>query len=358
MSNLLFSSFTLGDLNLKNRIVMAPMTRNRAIGNAANELMATYYQQRAEAGLIVTEGTAPSPHGLGYARIPGLFAANQVGGWQRVTEAVHAAGGRIFLQLMHTGRVSQRSNMPISARILAPSALPMQGKIYTDTQGMQPYSEPETMTETDIQNTIDEYAQAAKLAIQAGFDGVELHGANGYLIEQFISPISNHRSDAWGGSVDHRLQFPVKVAEKVAGSIGAGRVGIRVSPYGVFNDMAAYPEIEATYTELARRLSGLKLAYIHIVDHSSMGAPEVKSEMKQAIRKNFAGALILSGGYDAAKAEHDLQAKKADLIAFGRPFISNPDLVGKLKEGRPLREADAKTFYTPGEKGYIDYPRG
>jgi N-ethylmaleimide reductase len=320
--------------------------------------MVEYYRQRAQAGLIVTEGTSPSPHGLGYARIPGLFSVEQVQGWRKVTDAVHKEGGKIFVQLMHTGRVAHVHNLPQGARILAPSAIRMSGEVYTDKAQMQPYSEPEAMTEADIQKTIDEYVQSAKLAIEAGFDGVELHAANGYLLEQFINPASNQRRDDWGGTPEKRLKFVLKIAEKTAAAIGGSKVGIRVSPYGVFNDMQSYPEIEDTYTELAKHLSPLKLAYMHIVDHSSMGAPEVSDSVKQKIRSHFQGVLILSGGYDQLRAERDLEEKRADLIAIGRPFIGNPDLVAKLKSGRPLREADSATFYTPGEKGYTDYPIG
>jgi N-ethylmaleimide reductase len=358
MSNILFSPATLGSLKLKNHIVMAPMTRNRAIDYLPNELMAEYYRQRAGAGLIVTEGTSPSPNGLGYVRIPGLFSQEHVKGWRKVTDAVHAEDGKIFVQLMHTGRVSHLKNMPAGARVLAPSAIRMKGEIHTDVAQMQPHSEPEAMSEADIQNAIQEYVNSAKLAIEAGFDGVELHAANGYLIDQFINPASNQRTDAWGGTPSKRLEFAVQVAQKVAAAIGSAKVGIRVSPYGVFNEMQHFPEIEAAYAELAQRLSPLKLAYMHVVDHSSMGAPEVGASVKQKIRANFHGALILSGGYDAARAEQDLQEKRADLIAIGRPFISNPDLVEKLKAGRPLRDPDFTTFYTPGAKGYTDYPRG
>ncbi len=356
MSASLFSAYQLGSTSLKNRVVMAPLTRNRAIGFIPNELMATYYSQRAEAGLIVTEGTSPSPHGLGYTRIPGLFSKEQVEGWKKTTEQVHKAGGKIFVQLMHTGRASQVNNMPPGTRILAPSAIRLSGEIFTDTAGMQPYTVPEAMSEQDIQDTIEEYVRASQLAIEAGFDGVELHAANGYLIEQFIGPASNQRQDRWGGSIENRLRFPLTIAERVVKAIGASKVGMRVSPYGVFNDQTPYPELEDTYSELAKKLSGLNLAYMHVVDHSGMGAPEVKPSVKEKIRKNFTGTLILSGNYDVERAEQDLLAKKADLIAFGRPFISNPRLVSKLEKKLPLRESDPSTYYTPGAKGYTDYP--
>ncbi len=358
MTQALFSAYSLGPIALKNRIVMAPLTRNRAVDNVPNDLVVEYYKQRAHAGLIITEGTSPSPHGLGYARIPGLFSSDQVKGWRKVTEAVHAAGGKIFIQLMHTGRVSNVKNMPAGTKILAPSAIKMQGEVFTDAAGMQAYSEPQAMTEAEIQSTIDEYVSSAKLAIDAGFDGVELHAANGYLIEQFINPASNQRTDAWGGTLEKRIQFALKIAEKVSNAIGGTKVGMRVSPYGVFNDMTIYPEIDQTYTALAKGLSALKLAYVHIVDHSSMGAPEVQKSVKETIRSHFSGALILSGGYDRARAEEDIKNKRADLVAFGRPFISNPDLVEKLLEGKPLRDPDFSTFYTPGAKGYTDYPVG
>ncbi len=212
------------------------------------------------------------------------------------------------------------------------------------------------MTEAKIESTIEEFVQSARLAIEAGFDGIELHGANGYLIEQFISPSANQRQDKWGGSIDNRLRFALEVARRTAAAIGADRVGIRISPYGVFNDMGVYPDVDASYTELAKKLSELGLAYIHIVDHSSMGAPEVSPALKATIRKNFKGTLILSGGYDAARAEHDLTESKGDLVAFGRPFISNPRLPSKLKSGAPLAAPDFNALYTPGPQGYIDYP--
>jgi len=356
MSGQLFSSYKLGRLTLKNRVVMAPLTRNRAIDNLPNELMATYYRQRAEAGLIITEGTSPSPNGLGYARIPGLFSPAQVQGWKQVTQGVHAEGAAIFVQLMHTGRVSQQINLPEGAKVLAPSAIKLSGEVYTDKAQMQPYSEPQAMSEAEIEATIGEYVQAARLAMEAGFDGVEIHAANGYLIEQFINPSANQRSDRWGGSIENRLRFPLTIAKRTAEAIGADRVGMRVSPYGVFNDMGLYPEVDATYAELAKELQKLGLAYIHIVDHSSMGAPEVSPKVKASIREAFHGAVILSGGYDVARAEADLAEGKAQLVAFGRGFISNPKLVSRLKSGAALTPPDFETFYTPGAKGYTDYP--
>ena len=355
MSNTLFTPATLGKLQLKNRVVMSPMTRSRATGNVPNELMKKYYADRANAGLIITEGTSPSANGLGYARIPGMFSDEQVKGWKQVTDAVHAKGGKIFIQLMHTGRVSHPANLASNARIHAPSALAAPGEMWTDSNGMQPHPVPAEMSEADIALTIAEYANASKRAIEAGFDGVELHGANGYMIEQFLNTATNQRTDKWGGSVENRIRFAVEVAKATVTAIGADRVGMRISPYGVFNGTATDPKTDALYLRLVEELNNLGLAYIHVVDHSSMGAPEVSAELKAKIRANFKGKYILSGGYDAARANADLDAQKGDLVAFGRPFISNPDLVQKLQNGTALTAPDPGSFYTPGEKGYTDY---
>ena len=358
MRSILFSSFSLGKLSLDNRVVMAPMTRCRATADhLPTPVMAEYYGPRASAGLIVTEGTSPSPNGLGYARIPGLFTAAHVAGWRKVTEAVHAQGGHLFVQLMHTGRTSHPLNMPEGARILAPSPVALSGNMWTDQQGLQPYPVPTEMTEADIQQAIQEFAHASAQAVDAGFDGVELHGANGYLLDQFLNTATNQRTDGWGGSVTNRIRFVVEVARAAVARIGAHRVGLRISPYGVFNDMKPDPEMDALYAALAREVSALGLAYLHVVDHSAMGAPHVSASIKHVLRSTFKGAYILSGGYDsAARAESDLDDGYGDLVAFGRPFISNPDLVRRLKEQQPLAPPVADTFYTPGPAGYTDYP--
>ncbi|MDD3884353.1 MAG: alkene reductase [Gallionella sp.] len=357
MTQALFESAQLGPLTLVNRVVMAPMTRLRATGTHVPNvgLMATYYTQRAGAGLIITEGISPSPNGVGYARIPGIYNAEQLAGWRAVNAAVHAAGGRTFAQIMHTGRVSHPANMPSDARILAPSAITLSGEIWTDGAGMQPYARPEAMSEDDIATAIAEYANAAKNAIAAGFDGVELHAANGYLIDQFLNVASNQRTDRWGGSVENRIRFAVEVAKAAAAAIGAERIGMRVSPYGVFNDMQPDALMDVLYARLVEALNEIGLVYIHVVDHSSMGAPEVSPAIKAAIRNGFKGKYILSGGYDLARANADLQAGRGDLVAFGKAFISNPDLVHKLKTGQALTPWDMNTFYTPGEQGYTDY---
>jgi N-ethylmaleimide reductase len=358
MTDVLFTPIALGKLQLKNRIVMAPMTRSRAIGNVPNALMERYYADRAAAGLIVTEGVAPSPDGLGYARIPGIFSDEQERGWKRVTDGVHRAGGRNFAQLMHTGRIGHPANMPPGARIVAPSAVAASGEMWTDAGGLQPHPVPVEMDEPRIAHAVGEFAAASKRAVAAGFDGVELHGANGYLIDQFLNTASNRRTDRWGGSVDNRIRFAVDVARASAAAIGAERVGMRISPYGVFNAMQPDAEMDALYLRLVAELDAIGIAYIHVVDHSSMGAPEVSPAIKAAIRAAFKGRYVLSGGYDAARAQADLEAGRGDLVAFGRPFISNPDLARKLQSGASLSAPDPATFYTPGERGYTDYPVG
>jgi N-ethylmaleimide reductase len=353
----LFTPEKVGSIEVKNRVVMSPMTRCRAIGNVPNELMAKYYQQRSGAGLIITEGTSPSPNGLGYARIPGIFNKSQIDGWKKVTSAVHQGGGKIVVQLMHTGRISHILNMPEGAEILSPSAVKAAGQMWTDAAAMQDFPVPKAMTLEDLVSTKAEFVSAAKNAIEAGFDGVELHSANGYLLEQFLSPISNVRIDNYGGSIENRCRFVLEVVAAVAEAIGKDKTGIRLSPYGVASDMPHYPEIDATYKSLSEQLNKLNIAYIHQVDHSAMGAPEVPVELKKLIRKNFRNMIILSGGYEVKRAEADIQSGLGDLIAIGRPFINNPDLVERMKNNWPLSETlNMDQFYTADEKGYTDYP--
>ncbi len=352
----LFSKYTLGDIELQNRLVMAPMTRSRAIGNVPNDLMAEYYGQRASAGLIITEGTAPSPNGLGYPRIPGLYSDAQVEGWQKVTKAVHDKGGRIFAQLMHVGRIGHPLNLPEGAELVAPSAITAPGEMYTDAKGPQPHPEPRAMSKDDIRAAIDEYVQASVNAIRAGFDGVELHGANGYLIDQFLNTATNQRDDEYGGSDAGRARFALEVAREVSDAIGKQRVGIRLSPFGVFNGMGVWDELADSFTYYAEQLGKLGLVYLHIVDHSAMGAPEVPDAVKARMRDAFGGTIILSGGYDGDRAETELAAGKGELVAFGRPFLANSDLIERIKHGAELNAPNMDLFYTPGPEGYTDYP--
>ena len=354
---MLFEPFQLRTMQIANRLVMSPLTRSRAVhDNTANALMATYYGQRAHAGLIITEGTSPSPNGLGYARIPGLFQSTHVSGWKLVTDAVHARGGRIVVQLMHTGRVSHQANLPAGAEVLGPSPEICPGEMWTDAQGSQPHTAPRAMTATDIATTVGEYVQAARLAMEAGFDGIELHAANGYLLEQFLNANINRRVDGYGGTPEGRNRLVLEVAAATAQAIGADRVGIRLSPHGVFNGAGAFPGVDEQYLALVKQLSALGLMYVHVLDHSALGAPAVPDELKAGLRAAFAGPFILAGGFDKATAEQALTSGRADMIAMGRAFLANPDLVDRLRHDAPLNAVDPQTFYTPGEKGYTDYP--
>ena len=354
---MLLDAIAVPSLQLKNRTVMSPMTRNRAVqANTPNAMMAEYYSQRASAGLIITEGTSPSANGLGYPRIPGMFNAAQMLGWKGVTDAVHAKGGKIILQLMHTGRVTALANLPTGAEVLGPTAETCPGEMYTDQHGMQPHSLPREMALPDIAAAVEEYAEAGRLAIKAGFDGVELHAANGYLIEQFLNANVNKRTDGYGGNSAGRNRFALECARATVAAIGPEHVGIRLSPFGVFNSTGAFPGLEAQYLQLCSALSALGLLYLHVLDHSAMGAPPVPAAFKAQLRAKFKGVFILAGGFDQASAEQALTEKQADLIAFGRPFISNPDLVERFRAGAALAQPDQSTFYVPGAKGYTDYP--
>jgi N-ethylmaleimide reductase len=354
---MLFDPIVVRSLQLRNRAIMAPMTRCRAAdAGIPNALMAEYYAQRAGAGLIITEGTSPSPNGLGYAHIPGLFNEAQMRGWRPITDAVHAKGGKVVVQFMHTGRVAHLANLPAGAQVLGPGTDVCPGQMYTAAQGMQPHSAPRAMTEHDIALAVDEYARAARLALDAGFDGVELHAANGYLIEQFLNANVNQRADAYGADAEGRNRFAIEVARATARAIGADKVGIRLSPHGVFNGTGTYADVDAQFLALTKELSTLGLLYIHLLDHSAMGTPPVPADLKARLRGAFDGPFILAGGFDRASAESALVEGRADLIAFGRPFLANPDFVERMRANAPLNAPDMSTFYTPGAMGYTDYP--
>lgn len=350
----LFEPIELNNNKLKNRIAMAPMTRSRAINNLPNELIAIYYSQRALAGLIITEGVSPSPNGLGYARIPGIYSNEQVEAWKQVTAAVHHNGGRIFAQLMHTGRISHIANMPTGAAVLAPSAVRAAGDMWTDSEALQPMSQPAAMTAEQVTATMAEFVQASENAIQAGFDGIELHGANGYLLEQFLNPHTNTRTDDYGGSVHNRIRFVVELVQAIAAKIGKDKVAIRLSPYNTFNDMHLYEEVFETYTSLAAEMDKVGIAYLHIVDYAARYTEEGQRLLK-AMRENFKGIFMLNGGYTAESAAEVIDAGAADMVSFGRPFIANPDLPNRFLHNIPLTEADASLFYTPGAEGYTEY---
>ena len=273
-----------------------------------------------------------------------------------MTAAIHAKGGTIFAQLMQTGRVSHPGNMPAGARVIAPSAVALAGQMYTDSAGMQDYPVPEMMTEADTTQTKAEFVTAASNAVAAGFDGVELHGANGYLLEEFLNPLTNTRTDAWGGSVANRLRFVVEVAEAVVAEIGGDRVGIRISPYGTASGMSAYPQVDETYLALSAALAMAGLVYIHVADHTAMGNPASPTAFRHALRKSWPRTYIIGGSFDLASAQAAVDAGDTDLVGFGRAILANPDLVARLQQGLDLTAPDFATFYTPGEAGYTDYP--
>jgi N-ethylmaleimide reductase len=355
MTHRAFEPAQLGPITLANHIVMAPMTRSRALGSVPNDMMAEYYRQRAGAGLIVTEGTSPAPEGLGYARIPGLFTAEQVAGWRLVTEAVHGAGGRIFVQIMHTGRIFHELNLPEGAEGLAPSAIAAPGEIWTDQAQMKPHGSPRALAPEELTRVRDEFAHSAELAIQAGFDGVELHAANGYLLEQFLSPEANRRTDSYGGSVANRARFVIEVARAVADRIGAERTGIRLSPWGRNGGLTHYDEIDETYVYLATELQAIGLVYVHLVNQADPALAANTARTASAVRGVFTNTLILNGNFHTVDAIDDVLASgRADLVAIGRPFLSNPDLVQRLRTDAPLAAPQPATFFSPGPGGFAD----
>jgi N-ethylmaleimide reductase len=349
----LLMPYTSSALNLKNHLVMAPMTRSRAIDNLPNALMAEYYSQRRGAGLIITEGTAPAPEGLGYARIPGIFSAEQVEGWKLTTSSVHQNNTKIFLQLMHTGRIGHQANLPEGVQVVGASTIAAAGQMHTDTSGMQDYPAPVALSTQGVQKVIGEYVIAAKNAMAAGFDGIELHAANGYLIEQFLNPNVNDRTDNYGGNIENRARFAIEIAKSVAEAIGKEKVGIRISPNSTLGDLQAYDAdtTQETYIYLSREFNRIGLAYIHI----SLN-PQVPAETLSAIRTEFEGTLIYCNTFTAEKAETELSNGDADLIAFGRGFLANPDLEQRIVNGAELNAPDFTTLYTPDAKGYTDYP--
>lgn len=358
-ASVLFEPFLLGDQRLKNRIVMAPLTRNRAIhgSDVPQKLNAEYYAQRASAGLIISEATQISPSGKGYAWTPGMYSAEQVAGWKLVTEAVHNKGGIIYAQLWHVGRISHTSLQPNQAAPFAPSAILAEGqKTYIETGKFADVSMPRALEIEEIRQIISDYRQAAKNAIEAGFDGIEIHAANGYLIHQFLCDSSNHRSDVYGGSIANRLRFALEVVEAVVAEIGANRVGIRLSPVSPANGVSDSSPTELFFP-LVRALDKLNLAYIHVIEGATGGPREFHGFDFHALRKEFKGAWMVNNGYDREMAVEAISSSYADLVAFGKLFIANPDLVERLKQNAPLNEFDRTTFYGGDAKGYTDYPQ-
>lgn len=351
----LFIPIELGALALPNRIAMAPLTRNRAgPGNVPRAMNVRYYQQRASAGLVITEATQVSPQGLGYPNTPGIHSAAQVAGWRQVTDAVHARGGRIVLQLWHVGRISHPSLQPDGALPVAPSAIRPAGDAIT-FEGPQPFVTPRALETDEIPGIIEQYRQGAINAREAGFDGVEVHAANGYLLDQFLRDGANRRTDAYGGALENRARLLLEVTQAVVEVWGAERVGARLSPINAFNDMAD-SDPQATFTYAARELGRLGLAYLHVVELENANEAEGARFDATEMRKAFGGPYMANAGYDRAQAEAALAAGTADLVAFGKLYLANPDLVERFARGAPLNEPDKATFYGGDERGYTDYP--
>lgn len=355
-NSVLLSPIKLGAYELPNRLVMAPLTRNRAgAGNVPHELNAVYYAQRSSAGLIISEATQISPQGVGYPATPGIHSPEQIEGWKLITKAVHDRGGRIFLQLWHVGRISHPSLQPNGELPVAPSAIAPEGMAAT-YEGEKPFVTPRALATEEIAGIVEDYRQAAQNALEAGFDGVEIHGANGYLIDQFLRNGSNQRTDQYGGSIENRARFALEVVEAVTSVWGADRVGIRLSPSGTFNSMSD-SDPQALFSYVVSRLDRYNLAYIHIVEpRIDNGAPEGQNLTAGFFRSVYKGTIIAAGGHDQESGEALVANGEADLIAYGRWYISNPDLVERFAANAELNPYDRSTFYGGTEKGYTDYP--
>jgi len=361
MTTSLFDPVRVGDISAANRIVMAPLTRDRAgPGRTPTPMMATYYAQRASAGLIVSEGTQISPEGQGYLDTPGIYSAEQIAGWRRVTDAVHQQGGKIVVQLWHVGRISHLSLLPPGMVPVSSTARRAGGKTFT-AQGFEPVSAPRALTTEELPRVIEDYRRAARNAIEAGFDGVEVHGANGYLLEQFMRDSINDRTDAYGGSRENRARFVVEVMRAIVGEIGAGRSGIRLSPVTPANDAGLDSDPQATFNLVVERLAPLKLAFIHVVEGATGGPRDIAPFDYGALRARYKqdhphGTWIANNGYSRAMALEAVASGAADMVAFGKGFISNPDLVRRLREDAPIAPVVRETLYGGGAEGYIDYP--
>jgi N-ethylmaleimide reductase len=341
---------------LNNRVVMAPMNRRRAVNGIPGSSAAVYYSQRATAGLIITDNTAVASNGGGYLHTPGIYNDAQKAGWKQVVDAVHAQQGKIFVQLVHAGRIGHPLNNENGAPVVAPSAVRAAGELRTPGDVYLPMPVPEALTTAGAKALVEAHIQAAEAAIAIGFDGVEIHGAHGFLPEQFLNPYTNHRSDRYGGSIQNRSRFLLEILEGVTAAIGKERTGIRLSPFAAMSDLRTYAEEKATHEYLTAALRRLDILYIHLSDASVYGNPPLPPEHTRYVRKHFPNLLMLAGGYTAARAEAVLQSGLADLVAFGRPFIANPDLVERFRRNAPLAEPDESTFYEGGDKGYTDYP--
>lgn len=349
----LFTPLHAGSIDLANRIVMAPLTRSRAdAAGVPQSIAADYYAQRASAGLIITEATQFSYEGMGYARTPGLHTPEQLEAWRKVVDAVHAKGGKIAVQLWHVGRIATRFNRPVKADVVAPSASRAPGQIYSDAKGLVDHDTPRALETSEVKDIAAQYARAAKTAIGIGFDGVEVHSANGYLLHQFLSSNVNKRTDAYGGSIANRARLPLEVVKAVADAIGAGRTGVRVSPGHKFNGIEE-ADLNDLYGQYLPALDKIGLAYLHVMRPTANGFTQDPVTLARSL---YNGHIIAAGNYSIDDAKALVASGGASAIAFGRAFIANPDLVERIRSGAPLNEPDASTFYTPGPKGYTDYP--
>jgi len=352
----LFDSYKLGPITLPNRLVMAPLTRNRAVppGMVPSPLASDYYGQRASAGLLITEASQVSQQGQGYQDTPGIYSKEQVAGWRKVTDRVHERGGRIFLQAWHVGRISHTSLQPNGGAPVAPSAIRAKGKTFVGGT-FADVSEPRALALDEIPGIIESFKRATANVLEAGFDGIEVHAANGYLLDQFARDGTNKRTDAYGGSIENRAKLMLEISKVVAAEAGPERTGIRISPVTPANDISD-SDPQALFDYIVDQLNAMKLVYIHVIEGATGGARDIAPFDYRALRNRFKGAYIANNGYDFELATKVLAADEADLIAFGKPFISNPDLVERLKRGAPLNPPDKATFYGGGAKGYTDYP--
>jgi N-ethylmaleimide reductase len=364
----LFDPIKIGDIELANRIVMAPLTRNRSPGAVPNTLNVTYYEQRASAGLLITEATAITHQGQGYADVPGLYTAEALDGWKKVTDAVHSAGGKIVVQMWHVGRISHTTLQPDGGKPVSASAIQAKSKTYlVNADGTGTFaetSEPRALELSEIPGIIEDYRKAARAAVDAGFDGVEIHAANGYLIDQFLRSGSNVRTDAYGGPIENRARFLFEVVDAITKEIGEGRTGIRISPVTPAND-SSDPDAQTLFTTVVEGLAKYKLSYIHVIEGATGGPRDFQqgdtpfdyAALRAAYEKaGGKAAWMTNNGYDRDLAIEAVKDGKADLVAFGKPFIANPDLVQRLKDNAPLNTPDQATFYGGGAKGYTDYP--
>jgi N-ethylmaleimide reductase len=356
----LFEPYDLAGLTLSNRIVMAPMTRALAANHVPDAATALYYRQRASAGLIITEGAPVSEEGRGYLFTPGIYNSEQVAGWRRVTDEVHETGGKIFIQLWHVGRVSHTSLQPQGSKPVSSSniqATTSHAFAYNEKgePGNVPTSEPQALSSVQIKRVTADFVRAAQLAMDAKFDGVEIHGANGYLFEQFINSSANNRTDEYGGSIENRLRFLLETVDAMTSAIGGQHVGVRISPFGRLSDMTSFPDEAETWLALAQEFSKRRLAYVHLSDQLTLGATRIPAGFPQKFRRNFTGTLMAAGGFNKETGEAALQSGDLDLVAIGRPFIANPDLVERYKNDWALTPDDRASYYGQTERGYTDF---